>query len=70
MGFASSYPEVQRFEVNVACFLAAEVLGGDIDILDWFLLFAGDNVDHKIITLDRKDTYHQLFLEILISIRC
>jgi len=70
MGFASSYPEVQRFEVNMACFLAPEVLGGDMDILDLFLSFAGDNVDHNIIKLDRKGTYHQLFLEILISIRC
>ena len=70
MGFASSYPEVQRFEVNVACFFAPEVLGGDMDILDWFLSFAGDNEDHNIITLDRKGTYHQHFLEILIFICC
>ena len=52
MGFASSYQEVQRFEVNAACSLAPDMLGGDMDILDQFLLFAGDNVDHTIITLD------------------
>jgi len=47
MGFASSYPEVQRFEVNAACSLAPDVLRSDVDILDQFLLFAEDNVDHK-----------------------
>jgi len=54
MEFASSYPEVQRFEVNTACSLAPDVLGSDMDILDQFLLFAKDNVDHNIITLDGK----------------
>ena len=34
MGFSSSYPEVQRFEVNAACSLAPDVLGSDMDILD------------------------------------
>ena len=33
IGFASSYPEVQRFEMNTACSLAPDVLGGDMDIL-------------------------------------
>ena len=58
MGFASSYPEVQRFEENAACSLAADVLGSDVEILDQSLLFAGDNVDHNIITLDGKGTFH------------
>ena len=58
MGFSSSYPEVQRFEVNAACSRAPGVLGSDINILDTSLLFAGDNVDHNIITLDGKGTFH------------
>ena len=58
MGFASSYPELQRFEMHAACSLAPDVLGGDIDILSQSLLFAGDNVDHNIITLDGKGTFH------------
>ena len=58
MGFASSYPEVQRFEMNVACSLALDVLGSDIDILGQSLSFAGDNMDHNIITLDGKGTFH------------
>lgn len=58
MGFASSYPEVQRFEVNAACSLAPDMLGSDMDILDQSLLFAGNNVDHNIITLNGKGTFH------------
>ena len=58
MGVASSYPEVQRFKMNAACSLAPDVLCGDMDILGQSLLFAGDNVDHYIITLDGKGTYH------------
>ena len=58
MGFASSYPEVQRFDMNAACLLAPDVLGGDIVILGQSRLFAGDNVDHNIITLDGKGTFH------------
>ena len=58
MGFASTYSEVQRFEVNAACSLAPDVLGSDMDVHDHCLLFAGDNVDHNIITLDGKGTFH------------
>ena len=58
MGFASSYPEVQSFEINAACSLAPDVLGGDMVILGQYLLFVGDNVDHNIITLDGKGTSH------------
>ena len=36
--------------MNAACSLAPDVLGGDMDILGQSLLFAGDNVDHNIIT--------------------
>ena len=58
MGFASSYPEVQRFKMNAARSLAPDALGGDMDILGRSLLFTGDNVDHDIITLDGKGTFH------------
>ena len=58
MGFASSYPEVQRFEMNVACSLAQDVLGGDMDILGQSLLLPGDNVDNNIRTFDVKGTFH------------
>ena len=58
MGFASSYPEVQRFEMNAACSLAPDVFSGDMDILSQSLLFAENNVDHNIITLDGKGTFH------------
>lgn len=58
MGFCSSYSEVQRFEENAAASVAPDVLGGSIDTLDTALLFAADNVDHNIITLDGKGTFH------------
>ena len=43
--------------MNAACSLAPDVLGGDKNILGQSLLFAGDNVDIKIITLDGKGTF-------------
>ena len=58
MGFSFSYSEVQRFEENSAASVAPDVLGGDINALDAALLFAADNVDHNIITLDGKGTFH------------
>ncbi|KAI3379074.1 hypothetical protein SNEBB_002215 [Seison nebaliae] len=58
LGFSSSYAEVQRFELNAACSRAPDLLGSEIDMLDTSLLFAGDNVDHNIITLDGKGTFH------------
>jgi hypothetical protein len=58
MGFSSSYSEVQCFEENAASSVAPDVLGGDINALDAALLFAADNVDHNIITLDGKGTFH------------
>ena len=54
MGFASSYLEVLRFEMNAACSLALDALGGDMDILGQSLLFARDN----IITWNGKGTFH------------
>ena len=35
-----------------------DVLGGDVDLLDMSVLFAADNVDHNIITIDGKGTSH------------
>ena len=34
------------------------MLGKDIDVLNMALLFAGDNMDHNILTIDGKDTFH------------
>jgi hypothetical protein len=58
MGFSSSYSEVQRFEENAAASVSPDILGGHINALDAVVLFAADNVDHKIITLDGKGTFH------------
>ena len=58
MGFASSYNEVLRFEKNAADSVAPDMLADDIDVLDMTLLFAGDNVDHNILTIDGKGTFH------------
>ena len=44
--------------MNAACSLALDVLGSDMTIIYTSLLFAGDNVDHNIITLDGKGTFH------------
>lgn len=58
MGYCSSYSEVQRFEENAVASVGQDVLGGTIDRMDMALLFAADNVDHNIITLDGKGTFH------------
>ena len=58
MGFCSSYTEVIRFEKNAADCVEPDVLGGDVDLLDMSVLFAADNVDHNIITIDGKGTFH------------
>lgn len=58
MGFCVSYSEVQRFEENAASSVTPDILGGQTDINDMMLLFAADNVDHNIITLDGKGTFH------------
>jgi len=59
MGFCSSYSEVQRFEENAATYTALDLLGdGDIEGPDSALMFAADNVDHNIMTLDGKGTFH------------
>ena len=58
LGFCSSYSEVLRFEKNAACSNAPNVLGEAIDLLDVSMLFTGDNVDHNILTIDGKGTFH------------
>lgn len=58
MGFASSYKEVLRFEKNAADSVAADMLADDTDMLDMTLLFAGDNVDYNILTIDGKGTFY------------
>ena len=58
MGFCSSYAEVLRFEKNAADCVEPDVLGGDVDLPEMSVLFAADNVDHNIITIDGKGTFH------------
>ena len=57
MGYCSSYSEVQRFEENAASSIAPDVLDG-LHTPDKRVLFAADNVDHNIVTLDGKGTFH------------
>ena len=58
MGLCSSYGEVLRFEKNAADCVAPDMLGEDIDMADTTLLFAADNVDHNVLTIDGKGTFH------------
>ena len=58
MGFCSSYAEAQRFEKNAANCVAGNILGEDADVSNKTLLFAADNVDHNILTIDGKGTFH------------
>ena len=57
MGYCSSYSEVQSFEENAASSIAPDVLDG-LHTPDKMVLFAADNVDHNIVTLDGKGTFH------------
>ena len=57
MGFCSSYAEVIRFEKNAADCVEPDVLGGNVNLLGMSVLFA-DSVDHNIITIDGKGTFH------------
>ena len=57
MGYCSSYSEVQRFEENAAFSACPDVLG-TASISKGMLLFAADNVDHNIVPLDGKGTFH------------
>ena len=47
-----------RFEKNAADCVEPDVLGGDVDFSEMSVLFAADNVDHNIITIDGKGTFH------------
>ena len=60
MGFCSSYSELQKFEMNAANCAAPNMLGNDVDELNTTVtvLFAADNVYHKIVTIDGKGTFH------------
>ena len=58
MGYCSSYSEVSRFEENAAASVAPDMLGGQTAISDIMFLFAADNVDHNIVTLDEKGTFN------------
>ena len=58
MGFCASYGEVLRFEKNAANCIAPDILGETIDPVNTTVLFAADNVDHNILTIDGKGTFH------------
>ena len=49
-----------HFENNAADSIAPDMLVDDTDLLDMALLFARDNVDHNILTLDDKGTFHRM----------
>ena len=53
--FCSSYAEVQRFQKNVADMVTSDELGGPLPDM---VVFAADNVDHNILTIDGKGTFH------------
>ena len=57
MGFSTSYSEVQRFEENAAASAVTGVLDG-LNTSGAMLLFAADNVDHNIVSLDGKGPFH------------
>jgi hypothetical protein len=58
MGYSSSYSEIQRFEKNAAEYTTPNMLGNNLDVANTALIFAADNVDHNILTIDGKGTFH------------
>lgn len=58
MSYCISYSEMQRFEENATSTVALDVLSGQIALSEKMLLFAADNVDHNIVTIDGKSTFH------------
>lgn len=58
MGFCSSYSEVHRFQMNSANCIAPNMLDPNTDASRMTLLLAADNVDHNILTIDGKGTFH------------
>ena len=57
MGYCSSYSEVLWFAENAAASVAPNVLSS-VSIANKMLLFAAGNVDHNIVSLDGKGTFH------------
>jgi hypothetical protein len=57
LGFCSSYSEVMEFEKNAAITMEPELKNLGIST-DGLFLFAADNVDHNLITLDGQNTFH------------
>ena len=58
MGFSSSYYEVQRFEENSAFSFSQQMMDFELNKNEDVILFAGDNVDHNVITIDGKGSFH------------
>jgi hypothetical protein len=56
MGYSSSYSEIERFEKNAAEYTTPNMLGNNLDVANTALIFAADNVDHNILTIDGKGT--------------
>ena len=54
MGFCAPYKEVKRFGWNAAVDQGIDIPQGDFQ----FVQYSADNVDHNIVTLDGKDTFH------------
>src|SRR6218665_2473786 len=55
-GYCSSYCAALRFEENAASSVASDVLGCS-DLSHMMVLFATDNVDRNIVSLDGKHGY-------------
>ena len=62
-GFCSSYSRIQHFEQS-----ASVCQGTNIPSLtpSHFVQFAADNVDHNILTIDDKNTFHGMELLLLL----
>ncbi|XP_033122104.1 uncharacterized protein LOC117121111 [Anneissia japonica] len=58
MGFCVSYKEVKRFKKNAASFVSQNFLDDILDKNERLIMFAGDNVDHNLVTLDGHGTFH------------
>ena len=58
LGFCSSYAEVKRFEENSAACVSQDIFNRNTDKQNSTILFAADNVDHNIMTIDGKSTFH------------
>lgn len=58
MGFCCSYTQVIRFEKNATDCVEPDVLGGDVDLLEMSVVFAADNVERNVITIDGKGPWN------------